>query len=720
MSDSAANRNTLPARVARLARKELRETLRDRRTIITLVVMPLLVYPLLSIAFQRFVLTTMPEATEKSYRLGFEREADARAFTELLLLGDEIAHRADDPDWSRRNPLSRRNKLPQIDVFISENAAEAVASREVDLGIRIQSRGKLDLPPPGASAIDCKLLYDPKTDRSREALELVERRLSLVNAQYLRLRLKAAGVEGRLQPVDISRVDVEAMPPVSFPLATLVPFVLILTTITGAVYPAIDLTAGERERGTLEMLIAAPVPRIGLLIAKYVAVVTVAMLTAIVNCAAMAITVTSVGLGKQLFGERGLTAELAIEFCGLLLLFALFFSAVLLALTSFARSFKEAQAYLVPLMLASTAPGIFTMINGVRLTPLLAITPLANIVLLARDMFEYNTSPLLSLLVLGSTLLYALAAIVVAAKLFGSDAVLYGSSGSWSETLQLARDLRDAPTVGNAMLTLAAISPVFIWVSNVIARQETAPIGTRLGLAALATLTIFAAVPFVVAKWSGVRLTSGLGLGRASLVAFAAAVLLGISLWPFAHEIVVRQHLRGWFTLGDEQMKRVGEMLEQLRQLPPVWILVCMAATPALAEELFFRGFLLSALRTRQSARMAVITSAAIFGLFHVIVKDSLLFERFLPSTFLGLILGWLAVRAGSIWPGVVLHATHNGLLLLIAYYQQEIIARAWGVEEKAQLPDHWLLAAAIVAGIGTALAFFVKPLTPTKHPGDL
>lgn len=717
MSAPTTNRNTLPARVARLARKELRETLRDRRTIVTLVVMPLLVYPLLSVAFQRFVLTTMTDAAEKSYRVGFESEDDARKFVELLLLGDEMANRADDPTWSRQHPRNRRTKLPQIDVYTGENPQDAVSGRQVDLGVRIRDREELDASPLKATGIDCELIFDADSTRSRDALEMIERRLMLVNETFLQLRLKQAGVKGRTKPVEASRVRVEATSPVSFPLATLVPFVLILTTITGAVYPAIDLTAGERERGTLEMLIAAPVPRIGLLIAKYVAVVTVAMLTAVVNCAAMAVTVTSIGWGKQLFGERGLTAELAIEFCGLLLLFALFFSAVLLALTSFARSFKEAQAYLVPLMLASTAPGIFSMISGVRLTPLLAVTPLANIVLLARDMFEYNTSPLLSLLVLCSTLFYALAAILVAAKLFGSDAVLYGSPGSWSETLHPSRELRNAPTLGNALLTLAAITPVFIWVSNSIARQDTSSIGTRLGLAAMATLVIFAFVPIIVAKWSGVQLKTGLKLDWAPLTAFAGAILLGLSLWPFAHEIVVRQHERGWFVLGDEQMRRVRETVEQMRQLAPAWVLICMSVVPALAEELFFRGFLLSGLRTRQTARTAVITSAAIFGLFHVIVKDSLLLERFVPTAFLGLVLGWIAVRTASIWPGVVLHATHNGLLLLVAYYQDYLAAQGWGIKQDPHVPQLWLIAAVVVASLGAMLVFVAKPTRPSSTP---
>ena len=702
-------------RVGRLARKELKETLRDRRTIITLVVMPLLVYPLLSIAFQRFVLTTIPVPTETTFRLGFANNEDAELFVAYLSVGHEIAQDTDDPRSAQRMPAQPRLMLPQFKMFISKDLADAVATRDIDLGVRIRKRAKLNLATPSSAAIDVELLYDPETALSREATDLVERRISLLNGKFLQLRLEQLGVRGRMQPIEAERVRVDVEPsPISFPLATLVPFVLILTTITGAVYPAIDLTAGERERGTLEMLIAAPVPRMGLLIAKYVAVLTVAMLTAAVNCGAMAVTVFSVGLGKQLFGERGLTAELAIEFCGLLLLFAAFFSAVLLALSSFARSFKEAQAYLVPLMLASTAPGIFTMINGVRLTPLLAVTPLANIVLLARDMFEYNAAPLLAFLVLGSTLIYALIAILIAARLFGSDAVLYGSPGSWSDTLHPSHELRDAPTIGTAMLTLAVLSPVLLLASNFIARQTSMGMGARLGLTVVVTVALFVVVPLVVARWSGVRLVKGLGLRRPHLLAFLPALLLGLSLWPFAHEIVVRQQEVGWVTMEPSKLDRVRQLLSEWQQLPVAWTLLCVAIGPALAEEIFFRGFLLSALRTRQSAFLAIVTSATIFGVFHVIVTDSMLFERFLPTTFLGLVLGWLAVRTGSIWPGAVLHATHNGLLVLVAHYRDQLAGHGWGVQEEAHLPRLWLIGALVVAGLGIAIALFVKPASST------
>src|SRR5206468_10820138 len=131
-----------------------------------------------------------------------------------------------------------------------------------------------------------------------------------------------------------------------------------------------------------------------------------AVLTAVVNLLSMTITLHISGLGKQLFGSTDLSPLLIVQMLALLLLFAAFFSALLLSLTSFARSFKEAQAYLIPLMLGALAPGVLAMMPGLRLRPELAVLPLVNIVLLARDLFQGEADPLLAGLVVVTTLLY--------------------------------------------------------------------------------------------------------------------------------------------------------------------------------------------------------------------------------------------------------------------------------------------------------------------------
>jgi ABC-2 type transport system permease protein/sodium transport system permease protein len=78
--------------------------------------------------------------------------------------------------------------------------------------------------------------------------------------------------------------------------------------------------------------------------------------------------------------------------------------------------------------------------------------------------------------------------------------------------------------------------------------------------------------------------------------------------------------------------------------------------------------------------------------------------ERFLPSAFLGLILGWVCWRTGSVVPGMVLHVCHNGLLLMLSYYQKDLAERGWGIQEQSHMPVTWLVAAgiALVAGLTT------------------
>jgi ABC-2 type transport system permease protein/sodium transport system permease protein len=233
----------------------------------------------------------------------------------------------------------------------------------------------------------------------------------------------------------------------------------------------------------------------------------------------------------------------------------------------------------------------------------------------------------------------------------------------------------------------------------------------KMGLASLVTLALFVGSPLAAAKWTGIPARKAFRIASASWNYYVVALLLGLSLWPFAHELVLRQHEHGWFTFDADKLDRARNLIVQWQQIPLIWTFMCVSIVPAIAEELFFRGFLVSALLSgRQSPRMAVITSAAIFGAFHVIVMEGMLFERFLPTMFLGLILGWIAVRSGSVLPGIILHAVHNGFVVVTAYYKEEIAARGWGLGEQTHLPMAWLAGAAICVAAALAFAYGVRP----------
>jgi ABC-2 type transport system permease protein/sodium transport system permease protein len=109
---------------------------------------------------------------------------------------------------------------------------------------------------------------------------------------------------------------------------------------------------------------------------------------------------------------------------------------------------------------------------------------------------------------------------------------------------------------------------------------------------------------------------------------------------------------------------------------------------------------LYASLRTVLSAVPAAIASAILFGVFHEVLFPG----RLLTSTFLGLVLGWVRMRSGSIGPGIVLHTVHNGLLMSIAYWREELIATGWGAQEQTHVPPQWLALSLLGILLGTAL----------------
>lgn len=696
----------------RLCLKELREILRDRRTIVTLVLMPLLVYPLLSLGFQRMLLSSLGAASELNCVIAVSPEAEVVRVQQFLRVGDELLRQTQQSASPAKgtSATGSQGELPAsspellIRWVSGKNLEQEVASGTVDLAVLVSPEAAPKSNDHRATSLRCELISREGSAVSRAALDYVRDRLRAVNDRYVQDQLSLLGRRLRY-PTQITSKSVRSAG-TAVSLTTVIPLILILMTITGAVYPAIDLTAGERERGTLEALMAAPVPRLGLLTAKYVAVVTVALLTASANLLAMTITLVTTGLGKALFGQAGLSPLVLVEVLALLVLFAGFFSAVLLALTSFARSFKEAQAYLIPVMLLSLAPGLISLMPGVEFNGLLAVTPLINIVLLARDLFGGAVDPTLATVAVLTTALYALAAVGVAARVFGTDAILYGSEASWSDLFRRDPAAPLVPGVSSAMLCLALLFPCYFLVAGALAQLPYDSPSTLLVLNGVATAVLFGGFPLAAAMVQRLPLWETFRLSASRPLSLAGATLLGLSLWPLAHEIYLLNELIGLGTLSRERIEFAHQLLASWREVPPWLIVAALAAAPAVCEELLFRGYLLRALLAATSERNSIVISAVLFGGFHVLATDALATERLLPSTFLGLILGWVAWRTASVVPGMLLHACHNGLLLLLAYYRDELAESGWGLQEQAHMPLAWLAAAAVGVIVGLSLVW--------------
>jgi sodium transport system permease protein len=778
------------ARIGRLARKELAEILCDRRTILTLVLMPLLLYTLLSFAFRQFLMAFMTSSTvaSKELTIGVDTEEQKRIVEAYLAFGAEV------PWWRvcgmvglqsppatpgplmavsyslagrfphephiflpSYDPVGRKGPTP-LSVEVKSNARKALAYGEIDVALRVSPSfslaqlaresplavsgiaattvGMLSLPQGTGPLLAASTLYPGRvirphplalliegkrpmvlnwdvrflqfSPRSREVVYVLDQHVNLANARQLRGILTKRGSAVPPVPVRVVRLGVETSEPApGLSLTALVPLILILMTITGAVYPAMDPTAGERERGTLEILVAAPVPRLALLLAKYIAVVAVAMLTATVNLAMMLVTLHLNGLTGEVFKQTGITVQLVVELFFLLVLFAAFFSAVLLALTSFARSFKEAQAYLIPLMLASLVPGVVGMMPGLRLQGILAVTPLVNIVLLARDLAERKASIANTAAVVVSTLVYAAAAITVAARLFGAEAVLFSEQSSWSDLIRRPSKPRRVATVSGALMCLALLFPA-CFLADAIMAQITPD--ARLAYQVLATFVLFAGIPALACYFGRIRLFSGLQLAIPPWPTWIGALLLAVAAVPVMFQVIDRLQAWGLMFITSQMEQQIRALMPWGRAASPAPIVVVTTfALVGVAEEVFFRGFIFGALRGQAGQRLTIILSALLFGLFHFVS----LVDRLIPSTLMGLLLGWVCWQTRSVLPGMLLHATYNGLMQLLPYLQINL----GGPEELQELLRGCLIAAVPTAIVGALVVWRYRvaddPLAP-------
>ena len=761
-------------RLGRLCLKELRESLRDRRTLITLILMPILVYPLLSMAMQRLIVGTASglNADKTEYIIGVQDEQAgslvasalgetalairqgvrhsieirrpmlAKPATKKIAAKKTAANNTTDSnttesDTADNNPEVRENASaidPQtagFNIVVAEGISlqQALEEGQVDLAVLQVRSESVSLGRNGTyPAYQLELSFRDADLRSEAAMLEFRKAMELVNdSQSLQFRGALPPAVRMISTATGKKVDAMTS------LAGILPLILILMTITGAVYPAIDLTAGERERGTMEAMIATPAPRFLLLLSKYVAVVTVAVLTALANLLACWITLSIGGLGRALLGERGLSLLAIAQILPLLVIFAAFFSAILLAMCSFARSFKEAQAYLIPVMLVSLAPALLTLMPNIEFSTLLGIVPLVNILLLSRDIMTGSPQALPAFAAVFSTLLYAAAALVVASRLFGAESATAGSQETWSDLVRRPKRMKELPDLGDLAVYLALMFPVFFILTNLFGQMDLS-IASKLWINAGILLVLFLIAPALVAQYRRLNPRSTFLLGGwwgdsgpvasgpiasgGSVVSYGAGVIRGLGvlcgvcllasgLWVIAFEVLKVLSDFGFGAISIERAEGLEEAKVQFASIPFWMIFVTSALVPALAEEFFFRGYVLSAFRNRIAPLRAVLYSALIFGLFHVINGSVLSLERFFPTTLLGLALGFVAIRTHSLWPGVLLHAIHNGLLFWLTRFSEKDLSE-WFGSTNQHFPPIWILAslASVACGIGLVYLF--------------
>jgi sodium transport system permease protein len=444
-------------------------------------------------------------------------------------------------------------------------------------------------------------------------------------------------------------------------LAGLVPMLLALLAVVGAFYPAVDLLAGERERGTLETLLVQPVRRSHIFLGKLLVVCCAALVSVALNLislggtAALAAGQIPASAGFDLGGLLAMGAGTLGLCLAVLLPLVITVSALALALSGLAASVKEAQNYLAPLILVVQGAAMVALVPQVAPSVALDLVPVSGAVVALKAALERPDTPWghLLLATLAST---ALAAVVVAwsARLMDDERFRYPGlvRAGWGRFRRWGRR-PEAPTGPEALavyaLAVAGMTLGAGWLAGLPAPARV-----------VAPLALFVALPGLVFAWLGAyRLRATFFLAPPRPRALAGAVLITPAAIALSLGLGALQGL--WMPPEGQgqvegQIRQIITSIERTGGLPLV--LACVALAPALCEELLCRGVLLSGLSRSTGRLAAVVITAFLFAVLHLSPY------RLLPQCALGMLLAWMTLRSGSIVPAMVVHAGHNGLVV--------------------------------------------------------
>lgn len=395
--------------------KELKDSLRDRRTLLSMIIIPTLVMPVLMFGVGKVFSVVFKKARQE--------------IPAVMVLGG-----ADSPGVIAELKASTKLRV----VPTEENWRASISEKKIRAAVKIPEGFEAGLAEGKAMPV---VIYhyegEMKSGFGREALDgffrdLRERKVAALLAQ----RALPASL---VRPFDIERQNVAPPEKVGGNLfGGLVPYMIIILCFTGAMYPGMDLTAGEKERGTMETLLCSPVARVDIVLGKFLMVLTgsfAAILMALVSLGAsaalMGLLISPGGEAAAATGAGQPGAVPMIDPVGILgviamiLPVAVLFAAVILAIALFAKSYKEAQSYVTPLMIVIIMPAVVGMLPGIDLNARLALVPILNLSLVCKEMLSGVWHWDYIALIFGSSCVYAAIALWLAVRMFNREDVMF-------------------------------------------------------------------------------------------------------------------------------------------------------------------------------------------------------------------------------------------------------------------------------------------------------
>lgn len=623
-----------------LVKKEMTEILRDKKTLIIMVLMPLLLYPALLIGMSLAINMIAQTQASQTYTVGYAAQ-DSAYIEPIIAIYDK------EQDEDEQGTLE----------FV---AFESKAAEEEEAGYHVWMSFEQT-----AEHVTVTVDYTSTDANASYTENEINDLIDLYKEEVVAQNLKAQGLsEEFLSPVVYEAVDSVSMTEsLGLNLGGMIGMLLITNILFGAFYPAVDVTTGEKERGTLETLLTLPVTNFQMIMSKFISVSSFACMTAIFSLLSIGGSIFFMMLALPADSGEGiqLPIDMFIKYLPILLLAmittALLITAFSMCFCVFAKSSKEANNYMTPIMLIAMIASMISMIPTIEFNHVLSLVPIVNVSLLLRDVFGQQMNLTLAGTTIFINAIYSVLIIWILAKMYDSEDILFSDGFRSIRILQKRSDIKKGtiPAIGDLILGLVVLLLCMIYIGGAIAAREVM-------VGAFIQQLMVLAVPLFLTWYMKTDKKQIFSLAAPKLSMIPASILLyiGTYLLSIMTSVVLSTFMK-------ESLQNVEGTFDALLDYPFVLVVFVLAFMPAVGEELLFRGVVFGSLNSRYKVAISILISAAIFGAFHMSMI------KFLSTGLLGACFAYIVYKGGSIYVTMFLHFVNNAFSFVAMKYPQAV-----------------------------------------------
>lgn len=387
-------------------KKELKDTIRDRRTLMVSIVMPIVFMPLMMIGSFKLQEAQIKSAEKQVAVVAVENQEKAPTLINFLKSQEKVEIKETSGD------LKQQLNAGEIQVIVTP---------PTDFEEKIKTGKPAEI-----------ILMEKSTEtKSSTAFNRLSGLLTVFNQTLASQKLMAAKVDPSvLQSIIVKPEDLASEKEKGgFFLGLLLPMFIVLFTFIGGMYIAIDISAGEKERKTLEALLLTPLSRMKIVSGKFLAVATTSITSVVLSIGSMyaAFKIWPPDFGSSVGAfEFSISLSTVFLMLGIGIILSIMFAGLLLAVAIFAKSYKEAQNYVMPFYIATVLPvAILGSFPGYKPSAPIFFIPVVNAVLLFKEnlMGVYDSWHII--VTLGSLLIFAALSVIIAAKIYSKESILF-------------------------------------------------------------------------------------------------------------------------------------------------------------------------------------------------------------------------------------------------------------------------------------------------------